>query len=672
MKQAGTSLFDSLMHAGGSFASAAASALRLPFTRIAACALAMALVPVAAQAPLDVRVALVIGNSAYTGNALLENPANDARAMSGVLRNLGFNVTVLLDAQRKDMTDAIATIGKTLKDKQGVGMLYYAGHGIQLDWHNYMVPVDAKLVAAGDVARQTVDINLVMDTFKASGARMNIMVLDACRDNPFAGTASGKGLAQQDAPPGTFLAYATAPGNVAEDGDAVTGNGLYTQYLLAELRRPAARIEDVFKRVRFHVRKQSQGRQIPWESTSLEDDFFFNDGVKFTISPQELQRIAAQERAVEEKRLMEIAERARAQQEALAAEQQKRVQAATQAEEQRRLVAEAAAREKQQQLQLQQQQAAARAKEIARLAEEARVQEIAIRVAAEAAAAKKEAKVSPDEARAKNIAEEKRDWDKITETSKADELYAFLQKYPNGYLAEAALFQLDRTEKPKAVAQIGKNGVVPLPAGQARYRVGDVLEYANFNPATGGMLSTTVTERVTAIHGNRVLINGGRTVCDLMGNTIGQRGNISGTTFHKTGTVAYDTPAIQIPSELEVGKTWRSAWTAKFEDGEPYSNAYADYKVVALESVEVPAGTYTAFRIKSNETTFYPLNRMFRVVERTYWVDSATFLIVKTKRITTSGGNQGGAPNNGMALVKFTRRPLPPLKPSVRPGSAAS
>ena len=120
----------------------------------------------------------------------------------------------------------------------------------------------------------------MIDAFKAAGNRMNIVVLDACRDNPFAVSASSKGLAPVDAPPGTFLAYATAPGNVAEDGDAKSGNGLYTQFLLEELKRPTAKIEDVFKRVRLNVRRQSQGRQIPWESTSLEDDFYFNSKVK--------------------------------------------------------------------------------------------------------------------------------------------------------------------------------------------------------------------------------------------------------------------------------------------------------------------------------------------------------------------------------------------------------
>jgi Caspase domain len=256
-------------------------------TRLHALVLSVALAGVAltsthAQAPGDLRVALVIGNAAYAGNAALTNPGNDAKAMSETLRGLGFSVVEVRDGSKAQMTDAIAKVKSTLQGKQAIGMLYYAGHGLQLDWRNYMVPVDAKMNKAADVPEQTVDLSQVIDAFKVAGNRMNIVVLDACRDNPFAGTASGKGLAQLDAPPGTFLAYATAPGNVAEDGDTKSSNGLYTQFLLQELKKPTAKIEDVFKRVRLNVRQQSQGRQIPWESTSLEDDFYFNAGLKPT------------------------------------------------------------------------------------------------------------------------------------------------------------------------------------------------------------------------------------------------------------------------------------------------------------------------------------------------------------------------------------------------------
>jgi hypothetical protein len=242
-----------------------------------AIAIALAAFGASAQAPGDVRIALVIGNSAYARSPLL-NPANDAKAMSEALRALGFKVIEVRDGSKAQMADAVELVQASLKGKQGIGMLYYAGHGLQVDARNYMVPVDAKMAKAADVPAQTVEVGSVISAFKSAGNRMNILVLDACRDNPFGGITTGKGLAPLDAPSGTFLAYATAPGNVAEDGDVKSGNGLYTQFLLQELKKPQSRIEDVFKRVRFAVRKASQGRQIPWESTSLEEDFQFNDG----------------------------------------------------------------------------------------------------------------------------------------------------------------------------------------------------------------------------------------------------------------------------------------------------------------------------------------------------------------------------------------------------------
>jgi uncharacterized caspase-like protein len=228
-----------------------------------------------AQAPSDIRIALIIGNSAYPGDMALANPANDAKDMAATLRNMGFGVIEVVNSDRAKMLEAIERAGKNLAGKQGIGMLFYAGHGLQLDWRNYMVPVDAKLNSAADVPKQAIDIEAVMNTFKAAGNRMNIVVLDACRDNPFTDgkAATGKGLAPLDAPTGTFLAYATAPGNVAADGKGK--NGLYTGYLLQELQKPNASIENVFKRVRFAVRKESNGAQVPWETTSLEDDFVF-------------------------------------------------------------------------------------------------------------------------------------------------------------------------------------------------------------------------------------------------------------------------------------------------------------------------------------------------------------------------------------------------------------
>jgi hypothetical protein len=256
----------------------------------ALCAAGLLTFSATAQAPSDVRIALIIGNSAYPGNMALANPSNDAKDMAATLRNMGFGVIEIRDASREQMTAAIERANKELNGKQGVGMLFYAGHGLQLDWRNYMVPVDAKMNSAADVPKQAIDIETVMTAFKSAGNRMNIVVLDACRDDPFANgkTSSGKGLAPLDAPTGTFLAYATAPGNVAQDGDGK--NGLYTGYLLQELQKPTATIENVFKRVRFAVRKASNGAQIPWETTSLEDDFVFNSGIKKIVKLTEDQK----------------------------------------------------------------------------------------------------------------------------------------------------------------------------------------------------------------------------------------------------------------------------------------------------------------------------------------------------------------------------------------------
>lgn len=231
-----------------------------------------------ADAPVYVRVALVMGNAAYVSAPPLANPGNDAKAMAQTLRSQGFSVIEVVNGNKNQMQSGIAKIRDTLRGQAGIGMLYYAGHGLQLNDHNFMVPVDAKLNKANDIPKETVDVSEAIAAFKSAGNRMNIIVLDACRDNPFGRSTSLKGLAPIDAPAGTFLAYATAPGNVAEDGDEKSANGLYTSFLLQEMKRPNARIEDVFKRVRYQVRQKSDGRQVPWESTSLEEDFVFTDG----------------------------------------------------------------------------------------------------------------------------------------------------------------------------------------------------------------------------------------------------------------------------------------------------------------------------------------------------------------------------------------------------------
>ena len=221
------------------------------------------------------KVALVIGNGKYKDAPVLKNAPNDAKAIAAALKGAGFEVNLKLDTGRAEMLDAIRAYVHLMEQKKHVGLFYFAGHGVQLDWRNYLLPIDAVIDKIEDVAKQSVEIARLMDGLTKAANPMNVIILDACRENPF-GTArpvAQKGLSQMDAPTQTILAYATSPGNVASDGDGA--NGLYTENLLREIKVPEAKIEDIFKRVRLGVRRKSNGAQIPWESTSLEEDFWF-------------------------------------------------------------------------------------------------------------------------------------------------------------------------------------------------------------------------------------------------------------------------------------------------------------------------------------------------------------------------------------------------------------
>ncbi len=219
------------------------------------------------------RLALVIGNGNYPA-APLANPSRDATAMAQQLRQMGFETVLLVDADRAQMLGAIADYCARLRQHEAVGLFYYAGHGAQQAWRNYLIPVDANISEPEQLAAATLDLGTLLDGLRQAKNPMNILILDACRDDPFGSRLrlQAKGLSQFDAPPGTLLAYATAPGSTASDGDG--SNGLYTGNLLIEMRDPKLKIEDVFKRVRLAVRRRSKGSQIPWESTSLEGDFY--------------------------------------------------------------------------------------------------------------------------------------------------------------------------------------------------------------------------------------------------------------------------------------------------------------------------------------------------------------------------------------------------------------
>ena len=231
------------------------------------------------------RVALVIGNSGYKFSPLL-NPGNDARAMAAALRDTGFTVIEKRNLGQAAIRQAIREFGDELA-KGGVGLFYYAGHGIQLRGRNYLLPVGADIQREDEIEDQSVDVNLVLQKFGAAKNALNILIMDACRNNPFAGTFGSQttGLAAMDAPPGTLIAFSTAPGYVAADGSG--DNSIYTQNLVATLREPGLKLEDVFKKVRAAVRQDSGGKQVPWENTSLEKDFYF--------TPPDLSKLAAQQ-----------------------------------------------------------------------------------------------------------------------------------------------------------------------------------------------------------------------------------------------------------------------------------------------------------------------------------------------------------------------------------------
>lgn len=220
------------------------------------------------------RVALVVGNSDYQIGPLT-NPVNDARAMKNALEKTGFEVLYHENISSKDnFTRAVRAFGQKLQNGE-VGLFYFAGHGLQVKGINYLVPINAEVLYETEVEYECLDVGFVLAQMEAANNRMNIVILDACRNNPFARSfrSADRGLATMMAPTGTLIAYATAPGSVAADGSGA--NGLYTEKILKQLDNPGLKIEEVFKNVRAEVVQESNNRQVPWEASSLIGDFYF-------------------------------------------------------------------------------------------------------------------------------------------------------------------------------------------------------------------------------------------------------------------------------------------------------------------------------------------------------------------------------------------------------------
>jgi formylglycine-generating enzyme required for sulfatase activity len=238
--------------------------------------IALALSGSAVAAAAEPRIALVIGNSEYASGPL-PNPANDAKMIGETLGNLGFEVIARRNADQNTMKRAIQEFGSRL-EKAGpgaVGLFYYAGHGVQLNGRNYLIPTTAQIDREGDVEIEAVSADWVIEQMRYARNRLNIVILDACRNNPFTRSMRSvdRGLATMDAPAGILIAYSTAPGAVAADGSG--RNSPYTEALSQAMRDLHEPVEQVFKRVRVGVMGATSGKQVPWESSSLTGDFYF-------------------------------------------------------------------------------------------------------------------------------------------------------------------------------------------------------------------------------------------------------------------------------------------------------------------------------------------------------------------------------------------------------------
>ena len=226
------------------------------------------------------RVALVIGQSNYRAVVPLPNPANDAKAMSQMLTDSGFEVLTAADLSQNELRAKVGDFAAKVaaKGPDTVALVFYAGHGMQIDGENFLVPVDVDPKRETDIPLQAVRLNDILNTLASVPSKTRILLLDSCRNNPFPdiNKTAARGLAIVDArtgAPGTFMSFSTSPGAEAEDGGGA--NSPYTTALLAAAKEPGLSIEDTFKRVRVAVNKATEGRQTPWDSSSLTDDFRF-------------------------------------------------------------------------------------------------------------------------------------------------------------------------------------------------------------------------------------------------------------------------------------------------------------------------------------------------------------------------------------------------------------
>lgn len=587
------------------------------------------------------RQALVIGNNSYR-QAPLSNPGNDALAMAGLFEQAGLSVDLRLDATRAVMQAAIADFAAAIRTpKVSQAIFYYAGHGVQLDWRNYLLPVDVQITAEADIRERCIDLRELLGQLGSDAGKTYIIILDACRNNPFGKVfvPSSQGLSQFDAPPGSLLAYATAPGNVASDGSGK--NGLYTENLVRELSDPEVRVEDALKRVRLNVRLASDGAQVPWETTSLESDVYLFPGARKKAQgaalEKELRRdLAAWDRvrkssdpqdwinylkAFPNGNFAEIAQyritqfvpsqsdRTSTPSDPPRPAPQATVTAAAQPEP-----GDTAAAAAQPADELLPPVAAVPPA----LAPAPAVAEAAPAVPAEAAASVPDQPAAPAAPPA-SAAPSAPAAPPASATPSAPAAPSAPATHPGpaedaGPAAAAIVIRPGdglphdwaRSDNPYSQGR--------FPLGRV-WTVGDVIEYHEGDALTGVRRELT-TIRVTHVDlaANRVELNQGAFVFDLMGNVLQAPGR------------SFDTPIQFTPAFLQIGAKWRTLFAQKI--GGRDAKASYEMRVAAREEVLVPAGRFFAFRIEGHGWADNGTRLAYRG-----WVVPGLNATVKTERI---------------------------------------
>ncbi len=224
------------------------------------------------------RIALVIGNSNYK-EAPLKNPVNDAIDMAAKLKSYGFEVEKLTNATKRNMKQAVSRFSRKLNQKDTVGLFFFAGHGLQVNNYNYLLPIDSEINNEADVEYEAINASRILDQMALADNGLNLMILDACRNNPFSRSfrSANRGLTLMRPASGSMILYATEPGKVAADGSG--RNGLFTEKLLQNMDKSGLKVEDVFKQTAIEVKNTSSKKQIPWSEGIIFGNFYFNGNV---------------------------------------------------------------------------------------------------------------------------------------------------------------------------------------------------------------------------------------------------------------------------------------------------------------------------------------------------------------------------------------------------------